>query len=96
VLFKQERATVDDIFSLMNNTDIIRWSLDMRWQRADRDAGFYDLKQCVRMRSSTDPNFVIDWKSFEVVNRHERQKGGAPDTSWHSTTEVHSVCCVMI
>jgi len=64
----------------------------MRWQRADRDAGFYDLKQGVRLRSSTDPNFAIDWTSFEAVNRHERQKGG-PDTSWHSTAEVCSVCC---
>ena len=79
------------LFSLMNNSDVIRWSLDMRWQRADRDVGFYDLKQGIRMRSSTDPNFVIDWKSWEAVNRHERRKEG-PDTSWHSTAEVRSMC----
>ena len=74
------------LFSLMNNSDVIRWSLDLRWQRADRDVGFYDMKRGVRMRSSTDPNFVIDWNSFEAASR--ARKDGGPDTSWHSGTEV--------
>jgi len=74
-------------FSLMNNSDVIRWSLDLRWQRADHDVGFYDLKQGVRMRSSTDPNLVIDWDSFNAVTRHDRHKQG-PDTAWHATTQV--------
>ena len=82
-----KKAVDDDAFSLMNNSDIIRWSVDFRWQRADRDVGFYDLKQGVKMRSSTDPNLVIDWESFNAVNRSERQKG-VPDTTWHSPVEV--------
>ena len=69
------------LFSLMNKSDIIRWSLDLRWQRADRDVGFYDLKQGVRLRSSTDPNLVIDWDSFNAVVRHDRHKQG-PETTW--------------
>jgi len=78
------------LFSLMNNSDVIRWSLDLRWQRADRDVGFYDLKQGVRMRSSTDPNLTIDWESFNALTRHVIQKQG-PNTTWHSETEVSSV-----
>jgi len=78
------------VFSLMNNSDKIRWSLDLRWQRADRDVGFYDLKQGVRMRSSTDPNLVIDWDSFNAVTRHVRQSSGL-QTTWHAENEVSSV-----
>jgi len=68
-------------FSLMNKSDIIRWSLDLRWQRADRDVGFYGLKHGVRLRSSTDPNLVIEWDSFNAVMRHDRHKEG-PETTW--------------
>ena len=71
----------------MNNSDIIRWSLDLRWQRADRDVGFYDLKQGVRMRSSTDADLAIDWDSFNAVTRHDRHKQ-VPETTWHDTSEA--------
>jgi len=73
--------------SLMNNSDVIRWSLDLRWQRADQDVGFYDLKQGVRMRSSTDPKLIIEWESFNKVDRHDRQRQ-ATDTTWHSGKEA--------
>jgi len=85
------------IFSLMNNSDIIRWSLDFRWQRADRSVGFYDLKQGVRLRSSTDPNLVIDWESFNKVDRanaaaevtaDKQSKEQFPETTWHSVKQV--------
>ena len=71
----------------MNNSDVIRWSLDLRWQRADRDVGFYDLKPGVRMRSSTEPDLAIDWESFNAVSRHDRQSHG-DDTTWHTGTEA--------
>jgi len=81
------------LFSLMNNSDIIRWSLDLRWQRADRDVGFYNLKQGVRLRSSIDPNLVIDWDAFDAVSRHEQAQNLGPDTTWHSgkVDQVRSV-----
>jgi len=78
------------LLSLMNNSDVIRWSLDLRWQQADRDVGFYGLKHGVTLRSSTDPDLVIDWDSFNSVVRHDRHKQG-PETTW----QVRS-CYVMV
>jgi len=51
----------------------IRWSFDFRWQSADRPSGFYGLKEAVRLRSSTDPDHVIDWNSFINVDRRAKQ-----------------------
>ena len=48
----------------------IRWSVDLRWQRASDPGGLWGMKDGVVMRSSNDPNFKIDWKSFDAVNRH--------------------------
>jgi len=76
--------------SLMNNSDVIRWSLDLRWQPADRDVGFYDMKQGVRMRSSTNPNLVIDWDSFNAVDRNVLPKE-VPEVPWHAANQVSSV-----
>lgn len=59
--------------SLDNFSDKIRWSLDLRWQDANKTVGFFGLKDGVRMRSSTDPNFKIDWEQFDAVSRHEKQ-----------------------
>lgn len=56
--------------SLNNNSKVTRWSLDLRWQRADLPVAFHDLKNGVRMRSSTDPDLVIDWDDFDSVDRH--------------------------
>jgi hypothetical protein len=60
--------------SLQNTSDRIRWSLDLRWQTANRDVGFYDLKPGVRMRSSADPNYKIDWEPFDSISRHDTHK----------------------
>ena len=58
--------------SLDNMSDDVRWSLDLRWQRADQPVGFYGLKQGVLMRSSAGP-VDIDWSGFNAVDRHEKQ-----------------------
>ena len=52
---------------------MVRWSLDLRWQRADHPVGFYGLKTGVKMSSSTDPNFKIDWESCDNVDRNIKQ-----------------------
>jgi len=58
-------------FSLPNLSQIVRWSLDFRWQKASESIGYYGLKDGVLLRSSTDPNFKIDWESFDSVDRHD-------------------------
>ncbi|XP_053403695.1 uncharacterized protein LOC123537801 [Mercenaria mercenaria] len=69
--------------SLPNVSEGIRWSVDLRWQRASDPAGLWGMKDGVVMRSSKDPNFKIDWSSFDAVNRHivqtEYIKGGKAD-----------------
>jgi hypothetical protein len=58
--------------SLNNMSDDIRWSLDLRWQAADKPVGFYGLKDGVRLRSS-DPNWKgVDWESFDAVDRNQK------------------------
>ena len=44
----------------------------MRFQYASKEVGFYGLKPGVQMRSSTDPNFKIDWEPFDTVSRHKK------------------------
>jgi len=39
------------------------------------------------MRSSTDPKLIIEWESFNKVDRHDRQRQ-ATDTTWHSGKEA--------
>jgi hypothetical protein len=59
--------------SLSNLSDIIRWSIDFRWMSADAPDCYWGLKDPVRMRSSTDSNFQIDWDSFDAVDRVVKQ-----------------------
>ena len=59
--------------SLPNISDGIRWSVDLRWQRASDPGGLWGLKDGVVMRTSKDPNFKIDWTGFDAVNRHTVQ-----------------------
>lgn len=61
------------IFSLDNLSNHVRWSVDLRWQRASDPAGFYGVKGAVLMRSSKDPNLKINWETFDAINRHEAQ-----------------------
>ncbi|XP_041352957.1 1-deoxypentalenic acid 11-beta-hydroxylase-like [Gigantopelta aegis] len=59
--------------SLPNKSKDIRWSLDLRWQTPDKNVGFYDLKPGLLMQSSKDPDFKIDWDSFNKIDRHKEQ-----------------------
>ena len=47
--------------SLENRSDKIRWSLDLRWQDPNKPTGFYDMKECVLMRTEEDSNYEINW-----------------------------------
>ena len=54
--------------SLNNASNSCRWTLDLRWQRTDRPVGFYGLASGTEMRRENDPNFKIDWSSFEKTS----------------------------
>ncbi|XP_071801414.1 uncharacterized protein [Asterias amurensis] len=65
--------------SLDNMSDEVRWSVDLRWQRPDKPNGFYGIKDSVLMRSSTDPNHLVDFESFDKVDRHVKAKDSTLD-----------------
>lgn len=56
-------------FSLENYSDIIRWSLDLPWQRPDFPNGFHGIADSVLMRTSKDPDYKIDWSKIEGCRR---------------------------
>ncbi|KAL8590937.1 hypothetical protein ACOMHN_036764 [Nucella lapillus] len=60
--------------SLPNVSQDIRWSLDLRWQRPDKDVGFYDMKQGIMMRSRQQPDLQIDWDVFDGIDRTAEAK----------------------
>ncbi|CAD5121217.1 DgyrCDS9751 [Dimorphilus gyrociliatus] len=49
--------------SLPNKSNIIRWSLDLRWQKSNTNVGFHGLKEGIEMRRS-GCKYEIDWKPF--------------------------------
>ncbi|XP_059138648.1 uncharacterized protein LOC131927013 [Physella acuta] len=55
--------------SLNNRSDIIRWSIDLRWQDPEKPIGFYGIKPGVLMRSQKHPVEKIDWEAFTSVDR---------------------------
>ncbi|XP_034325415.2 phytanoyl-CoA dioxygenase domain-containing protein 1 [Magallana gigas] len=60
--------------SLPNLSKQIRWSLDLRWQKPEKPAGFYGIREHLLFRTSRDPGYKIDWSSFEGDNRWDIQK----------------------
>ncbi|KAJ7374243.1 hypothetical protein OS493_007322 [Desmophyllum pertusum] len=60
--------------SLENFSDKIRWSMDLRWQNPDKPNGFYGLKENILLRTSTDPNYTVDWAEFASRDRAKLQK----------------------
>ena len=57
--------------SLPNVSSQIRWSLDLRWQRAEDPAGFYGIKHAIEMRREGEENIEINWESFDAIDRHQ-------------------------
>jgi len=56
--------------SLCNTSSEIRWSMDLRWQRADVPDGFYGLKAPIEMRREGQEDIDINWTAFDSVNRN--------------------------
>jgi hypothetical protein len=59
--------------SLVNFSDHVRWSLDLRWQKPTEPAGFFGLKELIRMTKKDDPSFKPDWSSWRLDDRQLRQ-----------------------
>ncbi len=55
--------------STENFSDIIRWSVDLRWQRPSEPSGFEKIKECILMRTAKEPNYRIDWSAWARQNR---------------------------
>ncbi len=79
VLQNNSRKYILTYFSLNNLSEKIRWSMDFRWQRADKPVGFYGLKEGLVMKTSKDPNHVINWQEFEKINRNVEQIEASAD-----------------
>ncbi|KAL3872211.1 hypothetical protein ACJMK2_040149 [Sinanodonta woodiana] len=50
--------------SLQNNSNDVRWSIDLRWQSPHDKWGFYDIAEGIVFRSSKDPYIKPDWDKF--------------------------------
>jgi hypothetical protein len=62
--------------STENHSEIIRWSIDLRWQRPNEVSGFDDVKPCILMRSASKPFHEIDWASWAKMSRQFKVKEG--------------------
>ncbi|XP_013416111.1 uncharacterized protein LOC106177776 [Lingula anatina] len=60
--------------SLSNYSNVIRWSLDLRWSKPTDPVGLWGLKEGVLLRSSKDPNLKVDWDAFTKVDRTASQE----------------------
>ena len=60
-------------FSLNNTSNMVRWTVDLRWQKPDHNVGLWDLKEGVLLRSSKDPDMKINWEAFDSVDRAAEQ-----------------------
>jgi hypothetical protein len=55
--------------STENHSDVIRWSVDLRWQRPDEPSGFEGIKDPILMRTAADRAKVADWSAWAAQNR---------------------------
>uniref|UniRef100_A0A1I8FUM9 Phytanoyl-CoA dioxygenase family protein n=1 Tax=Macrostomum lignano TaxID=282301 RepID=A0A1I8FUM9_9PLAT len=55
--------------SLNNRSDVVRWSIDFRWQRT----GTRRLFSSPPVRRDGEPDFRPDWDSFDSVDRNRAQ-----------------------
>lgn len=65
-----------------NRSDIIRWSLDLRWQNPYQSYGFYDVKQGIVFRSGNEKKVTKeDWEHFNNVDRHKLETKDRNETN---------------
>jgi Phytanoyl-CoA dioxygenase (PhyH) len=55
--------------STENYSDIIRWSIDLRWQKPGEPSGMEGIKEPILMRTASDPNYQPNWESWSAQSR---------------------------
>jgi hypothetical protein len=58
--------------STENFSNIIRWSIDLRWQRPGEPSGMEDIKEPILMRTASNPSYEPNWNEWAA---HSRQVG---------------------
>jgi len=58
--------------SVPNKADMIRWSLDLRFQRPGEAEGLYGEMSPILLRDRDDPTHQADWSPY-TANRHQQQ-----------------------
>eukprot|EP00042_Codosiga_hollandica_P030584 m.178680 g.178680 ORF g.178680 m.178680 type:complete len:365 (+) comp53396_c0_seq1:3-1097(+) len=76
--------------SLNNTSDMIRWSLDLRWQRPDQPNGVFGLKDSILMASSKDPGMKIQWDEWARKSRHLNAEANSKKTKEELEAEQFS------
>jgi hypothetical protein len=55
--------------STENFSDIIRWSIDLRWQRPDQPSGMEGIKEPILLRTARDMHYRPDWNEWASRSR---------------------------
>ena len=55
--------------STENYSNIIRWSIDLRWQRPGEISGMDYIKELILLRTARDPNYQPDWEAWGMKSR---------------------------
>ncbi len=55
--------------STENLSNIIRWSIDVRWQHPGEPSGMEGIKEPILMRTASDPNYQPNWKEWAARSR---------------------------
>eukprot|EP00746_Dinoflagellata_sp_MGD_P167190 gnl/MRDRNA2_/MRDRNA2_97624_c0_seq1.p1 gnl/MRDRNA2_/MRDRNA2_97624_c0~~gnl/MRDRNA2_/MRDRNA2_97624_c0_seq1.p1 ORF type:complete len:423 (+),score=74.57 gnl/MRDRNA2_/MRDRNA2_97624_c0_seq1:96-1364(+) len=77
--------------SMENNSDGVRWSLDLRWQRGGEPNGFNKVKDSVLMKPAGDFaewNGTVDWGDWANVERTALQEKALSDTERDAIKEA--------
>ena len=76
--------------SLENNSENVRWSVDLRFQNPKDEAGFHTgLVDPIIMRKSDDPNYIADWQAWfkSYGKEHTKFRGSVHKDKFDSTVD---------
>jgi hypothetical protein len=55
--------------SLDNTSNLVRWSIDLRWQNPALPDGAFGLKRPIVMAAGDDAGHIIDWAGWADVDK---------------------------
>lgn len=65
--------------SLTNSSTGVRWSLDLRWQRAGEPDGFYGIKAPIPLIRPRQPGFKPDWAAWAAGSHQQAALAAVKD-----------------